>query len=267
MKYLAIRRDDRFSPNAVEKDLAILKRSCDKLRLKLQLTEEIQMVDEQEFADSPMDADVYLSMARLTTALHALDEKVDQGKRVVNAPTGVLNCRRSVLDHLMRKHHVPMPSETGTHGYWLKRGDEAAQTKTDVVFCKDEEELTRAKSDFKRRGIRDMVISAHVPGDLVKFYGVGQKFFEFFYPSDDGISKFGDEERNGVAHHYAFNQEKLHHVAVKVSQLADVSVFGGDAIVNAEGQFFIIDFNDWPSFSRCREAAAEAIADYVANIV
>lgn len=265
MKCLAIRRDDRFSPHAVENDRAILRRSCELLSDKLQLVADIQMVDEQAFVSDPVDADVYLSMARQASTLRALADRESKGCCVVNSPRGVLNCRRSTLDRLMRQHHISMPPLTGSHGYWLKRGDEAAQSKDDVVFCKDEKELAKAEEDFRKRGIKDMVTSAHMPGDLVKFYGVGQKFFEFFYPSDDGISKFGDEKRNGAAHHYVFSHEDLHHEVVRVSQMTGVGVFGGDAIVDAEGHFFIIDFNDWPSFSRCREAAAEAIADYVAR--
>lgn len=265
MKCLAIRRDDRFSPNAVENDRTILKRSCELLGNKLQLAEDIQMVDEQAFVSNPVDAEIFLSMARLTTTLRTLLDEKNKGHRVLNDPQGVLNCRRSTLDRLMRENHVAMPPLTGDHGYWLKRGDEAAQSKADVVFCKDEKALAKAKGDFKKRGIEDMVTSAHMPGDLVKFYGVGQGFFEFFYPSDDGISKFGDEKRNGVAHHYTFCHEDLHLEAVRVSQLTGIGVFGGDAIVDADGHFFIIDFNDWPSFSRCREAAAEAIANYVVD--
>lgn len=267
MKCLAIRRDDKFSPNAVENDRAILRRSCELLSFKLQLTESIPMIDEQVFASHPIEADVYLSMARLTTTLSVLTNKADKGSLVLNEPRGVLNCRRSTLDALMRKHNMAMPPLRGTHGYWLKRGDEAAQSKDDVVFCKDEEVLAQAKAAFSRRGISDMVTSAHMPGDVVKFYGVGQKYFELFYPSDDGISKFGDEKRNGVAHHYAFDREALHGEVVKLSRLTGVGVYGGDAIIDADGRFFIIDFNDWPSFSRCRETAADAIAEYVLHQV
>lgn len=39
-----------------------------------------------------------------------------------------------------------------------------------------------------------------------------------------------------------------------------VDVYGGDCIVRPDGTFCVIDFNDWPSFSRCRGEAAEAIA-------
>jgi hypothetical protein len=38
-----------------------------------------------------------------------------------------------------------------------------------------------------------------------------------------------------------------------------VIVYGGDAIVRSDGSFVIIDFNDWPTFSPCREEAAKAI--------
>ena len=52
---------------------------------------------------------------------------------------------------------------------------------------------------------------------------------------------------------------------VRLSQLVGVEVFGGDAIIDEQGRFYIIDFNDWPSFSRCREEAAMAIAQCVAK--
>ena len=37
-------------------------------------------------------------------------------------------------------------------------------------------------------------------------------------------------------------------------------LYGGDAVVSSEGDIRIIDFNDWPSFSACRDDAAKAIA-------
>ena len=265
MRYLAIRRDDKFSPNAVENDKAILKRASERLCELLCRTDDIEMVDERQWVEHPVDADVYLSMAREETTLKLLLDKENGGSLVVNSAQGVLNCRRAELDQLMRLHRVPMPPLTGSHGYWLKRGDAAAQSKADVVFCKDMAALDKAKAAFGKRGVSECVVSPHVPGDLVKFYGVGTTFFQLFYPSDDGISKFGDEKRNGAAHHYAFDAESLHKETVRLSQLVGVEVFGGDAIIDEHGQFYIIDFNDWPSFSRCREDAAVAIAQCVAK--
>ena len=36
-------------------------------------------------------------------------------------------------------------------------------------------------------------------------------------------------------------------------------LYGGDAIIT-DDIAYLIDLNDWPSFSSCREAAADAIA-------
>ena len=116
---------------------------------------------------------------------------------------------------------------------------------------------------FVQRGITDWVVEAHLPGDLLKFYGVAGGFFQYFYPSDDGISKFGDEQRNGLAHHYAFDATQLQTMVEQVAALTSVEVYGGDVIVAPSGEFFLIDFNDWPSFSRCRETAAKAIVAWV----
>ncbi len=55
----------------------------------------------------------------------------------------------------------------------------------------------------------------------------------------------------------------LRSAAERASAAVGVDVYGGDCIVRADGSFCIIDFNDWPSFSRCREDAAVAIADIV----
>ena len=48
--------------------------------------------------------------------------------------------------------------------------------------------------------------------------------------------------------------------ATRLAGLLGLEVYGGDCIVRQDGTFAIIDFNDWPSFSRCRNDAAKAIA-------
>ncbi len=263
MKYLAIRRDNSFSPNSVANDLLILKRTCELLQTKLCVGADIPIVDESDFQANPVQADVYLTMARQMDTLHYLQDKENEGRLVLNTASAVLKCRRTVLADLMRSHHVAMPPEKGNDGYWLKRGDAAAQSKADVVYCKDDDALDAAKESFRKRGIQDIVTSAHMVGDLIKFYGVGTSFFTFFYPSDDGITKFGDEQVNGKAHHYGFSRDSLHREIVRLSEITGVEVYGGDAIIDEHGRYYIIDFNDWPSFSRCREEAAEAISDFV----
>ena len=111
-----------------------------------------------------------------------------------------------------------------------------------------------------QRGITDVVTQAHVKGDVVKFYGVeGTGFFRYYYSGDDTETKFGDEERNGKPRYYSFSSSNLQADAEKLACLLQTPVYGGDAIIQEDGCYVIIDFNDFPSFSRCREEAAKAI--------
>ena len=229
MNLIAVRRDDRFSPNSVEKDRLILEAAC----IMLCSAAKIEIILRAQKAN----------VERCHVAETFLEGFERQGRRVVNGVQGVRNCQRSKLEQLMRANHVAMPAEIFVdandlqHGVWLKRGDVAAQSKEDVVFCKDGETLRKAISAFESRGICDYVVSRHVEGDVVKFYGVsappvqegqGRGFFRFYYPTDDGQTKFGDEAaHNGQAHHYDFDSNLL---------------------------------QIWPSFSRCRDEASSAIS-------
>ena len=179
MKLIAVRRDDRFSPNSVEKDRLILEAACNNVCRHFEQQGEpcaLRWVDEAELTTND-DADLYLSMARLPEALNILEGFEQQGCRVINSPRGVRNCQRSVLEKLMRENNLSTPLAYGEgqeeqSPCWLKRGDAAAQSKDDVVFCNDGEALKKAISGFEARGISDYVISRHVEGDVVKFYGV-----------------------------------------------------------------------------------------------
>ena len=55
----------------------------------------------------------------------------------------------------------------------------------------------------------------------------------------------------------------MQHEVQRLAAAVGVDVYGGDAIIRADGSFCLIDFNDWPSFSRCRDAAADAIVSLV----
>ena len=80
---------------------------------------------------------------------------------------------------------------------------------------------------------------------------------------DDGNTKFRDEEHNGSACHFPFELSAVQADAEHLAEAVGIKVYGGDCIVRSDGSFCFIDFNDWPSFSRCREEAAEAIASLV----
>ena len=70
---------------------------------------------------------------------------------------------------------------------------------------------------------------------------------------------------NGPAQHYTFDAEQMKNDVNRLAGLTDLEVYGGDIIVRPDGSYCIIDFNDWPSFSRCRDEAAEAIAGIINN--
>ena len=258
MKHVVmVYRAERFSPNSVGRDRAIIDAVEALMKAK---GHTVTSVNENEL-DFDCHADVILTMARSPEALDILRANEAEGCAVKNSPYGVMACRRSNIDSLMRAAELPAAPLKGNKGYWLKRGDEAAQNKEDVVFAKDENEKNIAITRFNERGVTDIVVTAHVVGDLVKFYGVrNTTFFRTFYPSDNGWSKFGDETVNGLPHHYTFPVGKLWQDADKLASLAGVDIYGGDCIVKADGTYAISDFNDWPSFAVCRDDAAEAIA-------
>ena len=249
-KVLAVMRAKEYSPGSVEKDEAIMLAVTTRLQARGYETEVVY--DEQTGAVSGT-FDIILSMARRPETLSWLRM---QGTRCINSPDGVARCRRSVLQQVMASANVPLPPCEGSDGYWLKRGDTSVGlTKDDVVYAADEVTLQQMKKMFRQRGITDMVVSAHVAGDEIKFYGVRTTgFFRCYYPADDGV------------HHYPFSVDDLHQTAERLAAAVGIDVYGGDGIVRQDGTFCIIDFNDWPSFSRCRDEAAEAIVRVVSSV-
>ena len=267
-KTLLIQRAACYSPNSEEKDLAILQEICS-------LLEDATIISEDDFINrfstynqsvSSESVDFVnvnsqiISMARSTKALECLKQLEQSGIRVLNPSAGVWACQRSNIDKVMRENHLPLPPDKGDDGYWVKRADTAAQSKEDVCFCHDWSEVEKIKSTFMQRGITDVVTQAHVKGDVVKFYGVeGTGFFRYYYSGADTETKFGAEERNGKPRYYSFSSSNLQADAEQLACLLQTPIYGGDAIVREDGSYVIIDFNDFPSFSRCREEAAKAI--------
>lgn len=255
-RVLKVYRAERFSPNSVDRDRAIIDAVG---RLLAVQGCAVDGVNEEQLT-AGCTADIILTMARTPQALGILRLKESGGCTVVNRPDGVAACGRSNIDRLMRSNGLPAAPEEGCEGYWIKRGDEAAQCRGDVVFARNGAERDEALRRFHARGVGDVVVTAHVPGDVVKFYGVvGTGFFRTFH-TDADYSKFGDEMLNGVPKRYGFSVSSLKADAERLACLAGVDVYGGDCIVREDGSYAIIDFNDWPSFARCRDEAAAAIA-------
>ena len=267
-KTLLIQRAACYSPNSEEKDLAILQEvGCYFDDVKIigedELVENFSTYNQLISAESVGAVNAYyqiISMARTPKALDCLEQLAQRGIRVLNPSVGIRACQRSNVDKVMRENHLPLPPDEGDDGYWVKRADAAAQSKEDVCFCHDWAEVEKIKSTFMQRGITDIVTQAHVKGDVVKFYGVeGTGFFRYYYSGDDTETKFGDEERNGKPQYYPFSSSDLQADAEKLACLLQTPIYGGDAIIQEDGNYVIIDFNDFPSFSKCRKEAAKAI--------
>ena len=271
-KILLIQRAACYSPNSEEKDLAILQEvGClfgdAKIIGEGELVENFNTYNQLISAESVGAVNAYyqiISMARSPKALDCLEQLEQRCIRVLNPSVGIRACQRSNVDKVMRENHLPLPPDKGDDGYWVKRADTTAQSKEDVCFCHDWSEVEKIKSTFMQRGITDVVTQAHVNGDVVKFYGVeGTGFFRYYYSGDDTETKFGDEERNGKPQYYSFSSSNLQVDAEKLACLLQTPIYGGDAIVREDGCYVIIDFNDFPSFSRCRKDAAKAIFERV----
>lgn len=255
-RLLAIFRDSRFSPNSVAMDRAILEAACRCLPCG------VDFVDEAQFAGGS-GYDLILTMGRLPQTLERLKACEAQGCKVVNRPAAVERCNRHALDGLMGQLGLPTNAPDEGGGYWLKRGEGSSQSAADVVFCPDSKALEEARLRFARRGITDCVVSNHIAGDEVKFYGVGNSFFRFLYPADSPSFKPRARGQNIHVSHFNFDVSAFRESVFALARAVGIDVYGGDAIIDRHGNAFIIDFNDWPSFAPFRNEAAQAIAKSV----
>ncbi len=239
---VGISRDARFSPGSVAKDEAIMR------EVSAHLTEQgmlCRLVSEAQLADGTAlpPADAYLNMSRSPRVNRMLHEAC---RPCVNTPAATQLC-------VARKY----VSGSAAPPLWLKRTDTCAQDEGDVVFCATADNLAQALRDFRRRGIAQYVAQPHYEGDVVKFYGVAGTGFFSAAPAV-GTDKFGHQLP--APHGYARDDARLHAMAEQTAADMGTMVYGGDAVVSADGTMHIVDFNDWPSFSACRAEAGAAIA-------
>lgn len=271
IKVVGISRSNEYSPSHVDNDAAILNIVAEKLKER---GCEVEIWPEKEFVSKQINAEFIFDMARDHATIEYLKELEDGGSVVINSGYGISNCMRKTMTQLLMKNGFSHPESfvIPTDGEftpdifpcWIKRGDSHAMVKEDVVYveCKKEAELVLA--DFHSRGIPEAVVNEHLVGDLVKFYGVqGTDFFFVFYPTDACHSKLGLEVMNSETHGYSFDKKLLYQYSSQLAEILNVPIYGGDCIISARGEIRIIDFNDWPSFARCREEAGTKIAEYI----
>lgn len=273
IRLLGVSRGNEYSPNHVGNDAAIFQGTAHELEKK---GFDVVICPEKQFVEENLEADIIFDMARDRATINRLKELEDKGALVVNSAYGIDNCVRKEMTELLIANGVPHPESfiIPTDGSftpdvfpcWIKRGNSHAIVKEDVVYVECKEEAEHVMTDFRRRGIPVAVVNEHLVGDLVKFYGVlGTDFFYTFYPSEQSHSKFGLEAINGETRGYPFDVKKLQEYGNRAATALDVPIYGGDCVVSKTGEIRIIDFNDWPSFARCREEAAPKIAECIYN--
>ncbi len=270
-----IRRDSQYSPNHVGNDAAIFNLTVDCLKKKGCSVKEYSEI---EFLESEVKEEVIFDMVRDKDAILKLQKLEDEGKLVINSGYGIENCTREKMTRLLISNHIPHPKsiivntdeplpvsvEYMAKRYWIKRGDFHAIHREDVTYTRNIEEAETLLGEYALRGIKTAVLNEHLVGDLIKFYGVaGTDFFYWFYPNDLNHTKFGWEKINGQATGIPFSQDSLKALCNDAAKVLNIYVYGGDCVVDSDGQMRIIDFNDWPSFAPCRSNAAPFIAQCI----
>lgn len=272
LTFAAIQRGTLFSPNHIGNDAAIFQAVADRL---LHQGHDVNFYTEEEFLSRELNERFFFSMIRSKDAVKRQQQYEDAGVIAVNSAYGIENCTRERMTHLLLEAGVPHPrslflnvgDEVPTDApmpCWVKRADFHAIHKEDVSYVRHAEELKGLLAEYAHRDIARVVVNEHLTGDLIKFYGVhGSDFFYWFYPFEMQHSKFGLEKINGAPTGISFKEDQLREICCQAAEALKVDVYGGDAIVAPDGTMRIIDFNDWPSFAPCREAAADAISEII----
>ncbi|MDE5877271.1 MAG: hypothetical protein K2H47_07235 [Muribaculaceae bacterium] len=280
IKIAGVMRAGAYSPNHIGNDAAIFNAVAEHLRKR---GCEVNVYNEEQFQKLELPEEIIVNMCREQASIAKLQTLEEQGRLVINSGFGIENCTRERMTRLLLGHGIPYPDslmvntneavtedlrKAGFTSCWIKRGDFHAMHKEDVSYCRHPEEAQEVLHEYFYRGIKRAVINRHLPGDLIKFYGVsGQPFFYWFYPFDEGHSKYGLEAVNGKAQGLPFSLEGLKEMCQRASDLLEVKIYGGDCIVDRDGTVRIIDFNDWPSFAPCRTEAAPYIAKCILSSI
>lgn len=264
-RFLGIGRDPQFSPGKVEADRRILELTAQCLRNDGHSAEvfvEAAAAWPQATADT-----VVFTMSQGRPALQRLREWELAGTRIVNRPEAILNCQRhrtvlllvgvdvgfprtNVIDDL---GCFDLPGWIDEAGAWIKRGDVHAIHADDVQRVDTGNAARAVLTQLRDRGIERAVIQQHLPGRVVKFYGVRDGFFHACQPA-------GEPALAGTV------LRRIDEVGRLGADALGVEVYGGDCVVGGDGAVSLIDLNDWPSYSACLPEAAQAIAAHLEKV-
>lgn len=278
-KIAGILRASAYSPNHIGNDAAILNAVAEQLRKR---GCEVKIYSEEQFLAGATDEDIIINMCREPRSISLLQKLEDNGKIVINSGYGIENCVRERMTRILVGSGIPHPesiivntdeevktalSKAGISQCWIKRGDRHAMHKEDVTYVRHAVEAQEVLQEYFLRGIGRAVINRHIPGQLVKFYGVrNQPFFYIFYPLQDMAGLSHNLLALKPAKMIAREKEILKMCMTAAEELG-VDIFGGECIIDPDNVIRIIDFNDWSSFAPCRSEAAPHIAKSILTTI
>jgi len=266
MNVLGIYREKIFSPGKVQEDKEIMDRTLTEISKLGIVTEAIS----PESIPEKCKADIVLNMAQSAETLSMLSKWEKDGIRIINSSNSITNCYRRNMIRLLKKNGLPIPKSwvysieiiedelfqihlSGWIGsYWIKRGNFHAIEPSDVVRVNSFKEMEKALINFKVKGVKQIIIQEHVEGKIIKFYGAGREYIKaFLLPDNREIAL----------------DSGIKHMIFKAIECLGLEIYGGDMIIEPSGNTFLIDINDWPSFSLCQDEAARRIASYTKKVM
>lgn len=270
-RLVAISRSPAYSPlQHGANDAAILDATVAELEA---LGWRARRLTEHEAASGPLpEAELYLNMCQGAGASQVLLQHETMGVRFFNRPSSVLACHRHRLVPALKGSGLAFPATVllrtdeplgdaeraelrllGGGPLWLKRGGVHAERPEDVVPLRGVGDLLPALAGFAARGIGLAAVQVHVPGPVVKFYGVAGGALFHAYLAESGAPVTAAHVDLGA----------LRALAFQAARRLSLDIFGGDVVIDASRRPVLIDLNDWPSFAPIRERAARAIAGHV----
>ncbi|MCQ2058822.1 MAG: hypothetical protein MJY71_03215 [Bacteroidaceae bacterium] len=260
---LLVTRSTYWSRGRIEADAAIIESVQKELQnrgYETELVSENKLCSNRTLFEQDNTPQVVLSMARNKASLLALAALQYNGSTIINPVTAVNLCKtrsrqwfvlkfinKNCLKASVFDSVEQLKNQWNSYPCWVK-------TDRKAFFVENRDCCPELKGKI--------VVTEHINGCVVKFYAVGIQIVGWCYVSAAN-SRFGEISHNDSEHEYAFDLEQLNALVKTVAEKTGLSVFGGDVIVSPSGTLTLIDVNDWPSFSMCRETAAVRIADMV----
>ena len=280
-RILFVSRAHEYSPCNIDPDFTILQLTLDKC-MSLAPETEVSMVGEHELSAAIVGQ--FSLVAGMCRCPESLSMIADSGIVSVNSPKGIslISTSRTLtmtalqavgllvppfcsFDSVSGQHFSQHPHAMSLLPGWVKVMRLDGRHHDDVRYVSNLADADSAIDDFISQKVSDIVVTRHLHGDLLKAYAVVDskgcvQLLRWFYPKEHDYGCFGHEMHNDALSRHYFDKQDLHSMIVTIATTLGLKVFGVDIIVDSEGNMYIIDVNDWPSFSVCQHEASEAIA-------